>query len=482
MTLKLFNYITRKKEAFRPLKEKQVGLYTCGPTVYNFAHIGNLRTYVFEDVLRRTLEFSGYRVKHVMNITDVGHLTDDADSGEDKLEEGAKREKKTVWDIARFYTDAFFVDTEKLTIERPHVKAPATGHIPDQLKLISQLLKKKIAYETATAIYFDVSKFKRYARYARQALTRLRVASRSEVVRDPEKRHPADFALWFKLADKFKNHTMRWPSPWGDGFPGWHIECSAISAKFLGQPFDIHTGGVDHIFPHHTNEIAQSEAAYGKPLARFWLEGEHLLVDGKKMSKSLGNVYRLKDLEERGYSPLDFRYLLLEAHYRKQLNFTWRSLDGAKAARLAVENSVLRLKGGGYGGSLRDETETLKVIAAAKKLFLNAIADDLNTPKALVAMSELLHYGNKMLDRGILTERAARVMLAAVFEFDRVFGLGLRSIKPPLLPPEVERLLGKREEERRKKNWKEADRIRDEIKELGYEIEDTAAGPKLRRV
>ncbi|KKU04579.1 MAG: Cysteine-tRNA ligase, partial [Parcubacteria group bacterium GW2011_GWA2_45_30] len=328
----MVNTLTRKKEIFRPIHKNWVGLYTCGPTVYNYAHIGNLRTYIFEDVLRRTLEYAGYKIKHVMNITDVGHLTSDADEGEDKLEKEARQEKKSVWDIAEFYTGAFLNDISRLNIKRAGVLAPATKNIKQQITLIKKLFQKGFAYETTQAVYFDVSKFKTYTKLSRQRIDEKITAARAEVIQDPKKKNPPDFALWFKRIGKFKNHALHWSSPWGDGFPGWHIECSAISTKYLGQPFDIHTGGVDHISVHHTNEIAQSEGAFGKPLVKYWMHGEFLLLDQARMGKSVGNFITLNTLVEKGFNPFAFRYLALGAHYRSKLNFTWESLEAAKCS------------------------------------------------------------------------------------------------------------------------------------------------------
>ena len=306
----LHNQLTKKKEPFKPIKKGGVGLYTCGPTVYNFAHIGNLRTYIFEDVLRRVLEYNGFKIKHVMNITDVGHLTSDADTGEDKLEKMAKIEKKSVWDIAGFYTKQFLKDINLLNVKKADILSPATKNIEEQITIIKRLFKNRFVYETRSAVYFDVSKFKNYTKLSRQKLSEKISGAREEVVVDVEKKNPQDFVLWFKLAGRFEHHIMRWDSPWGKGFPGWHIECSAISRKYLGQPFDIHTGGVDHINIHHTNEIAQSEGAYGKPLANFWVHGEFLLIDGARMGKSEGNFITLKKLIEKGYEPPAFRYLV----------------------------------------------------------------------------------------------------------------------------------------------------------------------------
>ena len=484
MAVTLYNYRTLKKESFRPLQQGSVGLYTCGPTVYNHQHIGNYRTYIFEDVLRRALEWNGYRVRHVMNITDVGHLTGDVDAGEDKLELGAKREKKTVWEVARFYTRSFLRDLPLLNIKRADVVAPATAHIADQIRVIRRLVARGYAYETPTAVYFDVRKFKPYGKYSHQPLAKLKIGARAEVIQDPAKRHPADFALWFKRTGKFKHHAMHWPSPWGDGFPGWHIECSAISSKHLGQPFDIHTGAVDHIFPHHTNEIAQSEAAYGKPLARFWLEGAHLVVDGRKMSKSLGNVYLIRDVINRGFDPLDFRYFVLGAHYRTQLNFTWKALAAAARGRAGLSNAIERIRrgpsAGRRSGSLRDEVEVLKVVAAAERQFRAALTDDLNTPKALAVVNELLHYGNSLLDRRLPTGRAVRIIGMTVKTFDRVLGLGLGRRQKSAIPNAVRKLAAEREAFRRAKRWAEADKLRERIKKLGYLAEDTVDGLRLK--
>lgn len=471
--LRFFNYLSRKKQVFKPIKKGSVGLYTCGPTVYNYAHIGNLRTYIFEDVLRRTLEYAGYKVRHVMNITDVGHLTSDADTGEDKLEKEARAEKKSVWDVAKFYTKAFLNDIERLNIKKARVLTPATAHIKDQIAVIRQLFKKGLAYETASAVYFDVSKFKNYAKLSRQKLNQKITGAREEVVIDPEKRHPYDFVLWFKLAGRFKNHIMRWPSPWGEGFPGWHIECSAISTKYLGQPLDIHTGGVDHVNIHHTNEIAQSEGAYGKPLAKYWMEGEFLLIDRGKMAKSEGNFITLETLIKKGFNPLSFRYLALSAHYRSQLNFTWEAMRGA-------ENSL---------GRLREFVRTFKQshlgtkfpsgnLVPKKKKFHSAISDDLNTPKALAVAWNLINEYHKSASRRT-QKYDAKAILDLLYDFDKVLGLGLADVKPEIAPPEAQKLLKEREKARKAKDFKKADEIREKIRRLGWQVNDTERGSHL---
>ncbi len=316
--LKLYNTLTREKEEFHPIKQNVVTMYSCGPTVYNYAHIGNLRTYVFMDMLRRSLRYCGYKIKGVMNITDVGHLLSDADDGEDKMEKAAKEQKKTPREIADYYTEIFFKDLTRLNIGKPEIIAKATEHIPDMISYVQDLVKKGYGYETSDGIYFDIAKFDGYGKLSRLNLDEQIAGARVEV--NTEKRHPADFALWKKAE---KNHIMQWESPWGMGYPGWHIECSAMSRKYLGVTFDIHTGGVDHIPVHHENEIAQSEAREDTKTVNTWMHGEFMLVDGGKMSKSLGNTYTIDNLIERGYSPLAFRYFCLNAHYRKKLNFTF---------------------------------------------------------------------------------------------------------------------------------------------------------------
>ncbi len=468
MELKLYNTLTRKKELFTPLKKGKAGLYTCGPTVYNHQHLGNYRTYIFEDVLKRVLERAGYRVKHVMNITDVGHLTSDADTGEDKLEKGAAREGKTVWDVAHFYTDAFLRDIDTLNIARADTLVPATGEIPAQITIINELFKKGYAYQTEHAIYFDVSKFRDYTRLSRQKLEDKKTAVRSEVVEDLEKRHSVDFALWFFTVGKYKDHVMRWPSVWGEGFPGWHIECSAISTKYLGQPFDIHAGGIDHIPVHHTNEIAQSEGAYDKPLAHYWVHGEFLLIDEQKMAKSAGNFYTLATLAEEGLSPLVFRYLVLTAHYRTQMNFTRESLSAAQQSLERLYDFVRLLQKTSYRG----ETSIVK----RRENFDTAVADDLNTPQALAIIWELIHAYHKDPEG-----YDPKQILNLLYDFDEVLGLGLKDIKKESTPAEVKILVAEREKARQHKDWKKSDELREKIKALGYLVKDTDKGVMIQR-
>ena len=492
----LYNTLTRKKEIFKPLRRGRVGLYTCGPTVYNYAHIGNLRTYIFEDVLRRVLTGAGYRVRHVMNITDVGHLTSDADAGEDKLEKGAAREGKSVWDIAKFYTDAFLRDIAALNIRRADKLVPATATIKDQVGLIQKLFARGYAYETGQAVYFDVSRFKNYTRLSRQKLDEKKTAARADVVEDHEKRQAQDFALWFKRVGKFSDHAMHWPSPWGDGFPGWHIECSAISTKYLGQPFDIHTGGVDHISVHHTNEIAQSEGATGKPLARVWMHGEFLLVQEEKMAKSASNFYTLATLTEKGVDPvrskapkasadvplahrtsngidpLAFRYLVLTAHYRSRLNFSWESLAAAEQSLTRLRDFICIL--------LLSRSNHYRGLASIVKYafaFEKAVADDLNTPQALAIIWDIIGAYHK--NPAQFNPAAVRRLL---LNFDKILGLGLADIKEVSIPAQVKKLAAEREKYRTAKDWTKSDELRDQIKAAGYELEDTPSGPKLKKI
>lgn len=472
--IRLYNTLTRKIEDFKPIRKGRVGLYTCGPTVYNFAHIGNLRTYIFEDILRRTLEYSGYRVRHVMNITDVGHLTSDADAGEDKLEKGAKREGKTVWDIARFYTQAFLRDIRALNIKRAHTLIPATSAIKEQIAIIKKLFKGGFAYETPEAVYFDVLKFRDYTKLSRQRLEEKKVGARADVVEDPAKKHPQDFALWFKRVGKFKNHTMHWPSPWGDGFPGWHIECSAISTSTLGQPFDIHTGGVDHISVHHTNEIAQSEGAFKKPLANVWMHGEFLFVADSKMAKSAGTFLTLHELEKKEFDPFAFRYLVLTSHYRSKLNFTWESLAGAAQSLDRLRGFIRTLLSAGRGRAKSDKKETLKKY---KKEFADVLYNDLDTARALSIFWTLMHAYNSFPDRF-----DPSALLKLVYSFDTVLGLGLSKIKKIALPADVKKLAAERELCRKEKKWREADEIRLKIEKAGFRVRDSKKGPVLEKI
>lgn len=388
MDIYLNNTLTKKKEIFKPLNPPNIGMYTCGMTVYDFAHIGHGRKYVTDDILKRTLIYNDFKVKHVQNVTDVGHLVSDSDEGEDKMEKGAKKSGKTVWEIAKFYEKHFYDSIDKLNIIRPDIVCRATDHIKEQIEMVQKLVDKGFAYDTPEAVYFDVTKDVDYGKLTGQGLSEKRVAIRKEVETGEHKKHPADFALWFKRVGRFADHTMHWDSPWGDGFPGWHIECSAMSVKYLGEQFDIHTGGEDHITIHHTNEIAQTESATGKtPFVKYWLHTAFLMVDGTKMSKSLDNFYTIDDVIKKGFDPLALRYLYLTSHYKKPLNFTWDSLQSAQNALSKLKNQITNLKTSSR--TVLSDEKNEKIIEYRKK-FLSVINDDLNTSKALAILWEVI--------------------------------------------------------------------------------------------
>lgn len=455
----LYNTLSRKKENFRPIKKNEVSLYTCGPTVYWFAHIGNLRTYIFEDILKRVLEYNGYRVKHVMNITDVGHLVSDQDVGEDKIVAAAQREKKSAWEIARFYEEKFKNDLELLNIKPPTVWVRATKTIEEQIDLIKILEKKGFTYLLADGVYFDTSRLKKYGRLWPKKM-KILPGARIEMV--PGKKNPTDFALW-KFTPPGVKREMEWDSPWGRGFPGWHTECVVMSKKFLGVPFDIHCGGIDHILIHHTNEIAQAEAAYGKILANYWLHGEFLEVEGEKMSKSLGNIFTLKDLIDKGFHPLSFRYFCLTAHYRSKQNFTFEALKASENALFRIREKIRELK----KKRIKKKTKRIKEY---QKRFLGFINDDLNIPRALALFWEVIN-SKKLFEE-------ERYFL--LIDFDRVFGLKLKEIKKPKIPKEITKMVKERENYRKEGNFQKADEIRKKIEDLGYKIEDTKEGPKIK--
>jgi cysteinyl-tRNA synthetase len=438
--MKLYNTLSRQLEEVIPFNPPKVGMYACGPTVYWSTHIGHMSKYVGDDILRRVLTLNGFAVKHVMNITDVGHLTSDADEGEDKMEKGAARENLSVWELAKKYEREFFETMAALNVLRPDVVCRATEYIPEQIALIKRLQERGFVYQTAAAVYFDVAKFPEYGRLAGQKLEEKITGARDEVVSDPQKKNPYDFALWMKCVGRFEKHIMRWDSPWGVGFPGWHIECSAMSMKNLGEQFEIHTGGVDHIGVHHPAEIAQSEAATGKkPFVKYWVHRAFILVDGKKMSKSLNNFYELEDVRRKGFEPLALRYFFLTGHYRQPLNFTWEALENA-------QNSL---------GKLRQKARTLKTQGGAtlKDKFLEALNDDLNTPRALAVAWQ--------------TENRRDLE-----EFDQVLGLDLFKTEEKVIPEEILALLKEREAARQKRDFAAADKIRELIISKGYDVSD----------
>ena len=476
MSVKLHNTLSRQVEEFTPGNGSEVKLYTCGPTVYSYYHIGNLRNAVFNDTLRRALEAAGYKVKHVMNITDVGHLTSDADEGEDKLEKGASAEGKSVREVADFYTEAFKKDVTALNILPPNGYegkldnyARATDFIDDQIDIVTKLLEKGFAYQTAQAIYFDVTKLPDYGKLTGQKLSDKEVGARDEVVTDKDKHHPQDFALWFFTVGHFAGHSMHWPSPWGEGFPGWHLECSAIIHATLGEPIDIHTGAVDLIGTHHTNEIAQTEAATGKTLSNYWVHNEYVLIDGRKMSKSLNNIYRLEDVTAKGYDPLALRLLFLQSHYRSQSNFTWEALDDAAAflRRLSAWADLKFQAPADTSGNVGDTySEALTKIK-------NSLFDDLNTADALGRLSGLASQSEA---QGVDADRI-QVLLE---EVDTLLGLSLSNRED--IGSELKDLIDKRETARRAKDWPLSDKLRDRLLEHKLELNDTPDGAIWRRI
>lgn len=468
MNIYLHNTLSRQKEIFKPLKDKKVGLYTCGPTVYWYAHIGNLRTYVFEDILRRVLEYNDYEVQHIMNITDIGHLSSDADEGEDKIVKAAIKEGKTAQEIADFYTTAFKEDIKKLNILEPNIYCKATEHIEEQIELIKNLERQGFTYQAGGNIYFDVSKSKDYGKLAN---INLNAPQKTRVTADPNKKNPHDFVLWFTKS-KFQNQEMKWSSPWGAGYPGWHIECSAMAMKYLGETIDIHCGGIDHIGVHHTNEIAQSEAATGKIFANYWLHSEFLLLNHGKMAKSAGTIFTLNDIIQKKINPLALRYLFFTAHYRSPLNFSWESLE---AAQNALNNLYENFKKLDSVATHKEESATAKkdseIITGYKEKFLTIINDDLNMPEALALTWQIIK------DKKLTNNDKNQLML----DFDKIFGLGLNELKKAAIkiPAEIKKMIQLREKARQEKNWREADKIRREIENNGYMIEDTNRGPKI---
>ena len=465
MDIYFYNTLTRKKDKFIPIDKNEVKIYSCGPTVYKDATIGNMRTNIFQDVLRRVLKYNGYKIKHVMNITDVGHLVSDGDEGEDKMIKSAKEEHKTPLEIAEHYTKLFFQDLKDLNIEMPEIICKATDHIPEMLEYVKKLMENGYAYETSTAIYFDISKLDKYPILSNLDIEEQKAGARVNV--DPEKRNPYDFALWIKAPE---NHLMKWDSPWGPSYPGWHIECSAMGQKYLGEQFDIHTGGIDLIPTHHENEIAQSKGACGKIPANYWLHGEYLLINGGKMSKSLGNVYSIKDIKDRGYDPIVYKLLCYSCSYRIKLNFTWEGME-------ATSKSLNRLRNGyktHIEGKEKLDEEDRKRLEEIEHNFHEAINDDMNMPLAMSYVWEAVRYNKK-------SPEVADLLL----KFDTV--LGLKVDKEPEqeeieIPQEVLDLMKQRKQARQEKNWTESDRLRDLIKEKGYEVKDTKDGMDISKI
>ncbi|HAZ09118.1 MAG TPA: cysteine--tRNA ligase [Elusimicrobia bacterium] len=456
MVLRLYNSLSRAKEDFAPLCAPQVGLYTCGPTVYNYQHVGNYRTYIFEDVLVRSLKLLGYAPNRVMNITDVGHLTSQGDEGEDKMEVGAAREGKTAWEIAQFYTDAFLADCRALNLLAPDTLCRATDHIQEQIALVRCLEAKGFVYKISDGLYFDTAKFPDYGKLmTRGHLEGLKSGARVEA--NAEKKHITDFALW-KFSPAGSKRQMEWNSPWGKGFPGWHIECSAMAMRFLGETFDIHCGGIDHVPVHHTNEIAQSEGATGRPFARFWMHSEFLLMNQAKMAKSSGGFIKLSDLKDKGFSPLDYRYHCFTAHYRKQLDFTWETLEGSKTSRRRLRDAALALAG---------EPSQLNCAEYSSR-FKEALSDDLNMPAAMAVVWDALKSDLPGGAKKAFLEEAEAVLALDLFKKDI----------EKTADPKVAKLLVARDDARKRKDFPQADRIRQEIEAAGYSVEDGKDGAK----
>ena len=463
MKLTFYNTLTRKKEEFHSIDENRVRMYSCGPTVYSYAHIGNFRTYIFMDTLRRVLKYNGYELKHVMNITDVGHLESDADEGEDKMEKAARKEKKDPYEIANFYTKIFLKDMEKLNIDKPEIITKATENISQMIDYVKEIIKNGYAYETSKGIYFDISKLDKYPVLSNRKLDDQIAGARVDV--DPEKKNPYDFALWIKAPE---NHIMKWESPWGLSYPGWHLECSTMGRRFLGEEFDIHTGGVDHIPTHHENEIAQSKGATGKIPAHVWMHCEYLQVDGGKMSKSLGNTYTISQLQEKGISPLAFKLFCFTAHYRNKLNFTFEGAYGAQKALERLYDSYIKNANG-----VDDVDED--IIKEYEERFLAYINDDMNMPGAMSVVWEIARNAKKSI-------KFADLLL----KFDKVLGLDIKNAENYLLefkheeseelPEEIKALVEERKQARAEKNWAKSDEIRDRIISLGYSIKDTKDG------
>lgn len=454
--LRIYNTLSHELEEFKPLNLPVVRMYSCGPTVYDYQHVGHMRRYVGDDILIRVLKLNGFEVKHVMNITDVGHLVSDSDTGEDKMEKGAKKFGKSVWDIAKMFEDQFIDSCKKLNINLPKDLMHATDYIKEQIELIKVLEQKGFTYRIEDGIYFDTLKFPNYYKLSRQNPNELKAGARVEIVEG--KKNISDFALWkFSPTNDPSTNSghgkreMEWDSPWGIGFPGWHIECSAMSMKALGESLDLHTGGIDHINIHHSNEIAQSEGATGKPFVKYWVHHNFLVVEGEKMSKSLNNFYTVEDVIKKDFDPMALRYLYLQTHYRQEMNFTWQALEGAQSALNKLRNFIDGFDGGGI------------VLENFKKDFIDAVNDDMNMSKALAFVWEMIKSDNLDSDKA-----------KTLWEFDNILGLGLLNYKheDKEMPEEIKKLLEKREVLRKEKKYEEADKIREEIIKLGFRVED----------
>jgi cysteinyl-tRNA synthetase len=477
--LKLYNTLTKQKEEFKPIHKGKVSIYTCGPTVYDYIHIGNIRAYLTADILRRYLEYSGYEVRHIKNITDVGHLTQDdiaqGDTGEDKILKKALAEKKTPAEITKFFEESFRSDEKEMNILPAHYFPRATAHIPQMIKMIKKLIEKGHSYEKNGNVFYDVTSFKDYGKLSGNTLENLKVGARLE--EHPDKKHPWDFALWLK-ADP--NHILQWDSPWSRGYPGWHIECSAMSMEYLGDTIDIHSGAEDNIFPHHEAEIAQSEGATGKKFVHYWVHLRHLLVDGAKMSKSKGNFYRLQNIKDKGFDPMHLRLLFLSSHYRKNVDFSWPALEQARANFERIAEWIEKLK-----NIASKDTRSItpaKLIIAERLLpeFKSAMDDDLNTPLALSQLYEFMTISNRKISKHALGHTEAKEILESFEKMNKVFGLRF-SENETEIPKDVKKLADDRSTARKNKDFKKADELRKEIEKMGFEIEDLEDSYKLKK-
>ncbi|MDD5489893.1 MAG: cysteine--tRNA ligase [Candidatus Moranbacteria bacterium] len=476
--LKLYNTLTKQKEEFKPIHKGKVSIYTCGPTVYDYIHIGNLRSFMTADVLRRYLEYSGYEVRHIKNITDVGHLTADdiaqADTGEDKILKKALAEKKTPEEIAKFYTEAFHRDEDAMNILRAHFFPKATAHIPQMIRTIETLIKNGNAYEKNGNVFFDVTSFPDYGKLSGNTLAELKVGARLE--EHPDKKNPWDFALWLKARP---DHVLQWDSPWSKGYPGWHIECSAMSMEYLGDTMDIHTGGEDNIFPHHEAEIAQSECFSGKKFVNFWVHTRHLLVEGEKMSKSKGNFYTPQDIRKKGFDPMHLRLLYLSSHYKKNLDFSWKAMEQAKANFERIRDSFQKIS-----GMLSDKSPALVKNNFCQKhisMFENAMNDDLNTPLALSALYDMITHANTKISSGEMNAEKAAKILTTFEKMNKVFGLKFPE-KETEIPENIKKLADERMSARKNKDFEKADKLRKEIEKSGYTVEDSGDSYKIKKL
>lgn len=479
--MNIYNTLTNKKEEFKPINPGKVSMYTCGPTVYGRIHIGNIRSYLNADILRRYLEYIGYEVRHIKNITDVGHLTDDdvnqGDSGEDKLVKKSKEEKKTPEEIAEFYENYFREVEKEINILPAQFFPKATSHVPQMIKIIEKLIENKYAYEKNGNVFFDIEKFKDYGKLSGNTLENLKVGARLE--EHPDKKNPWDFALWLKAP---KDHLMKWDSPWGSGYPGWHIECSAMSIKYLGETIDIHTGGSDNVFPHHEAEIAQSECFTGKKFVNYWFHGRMLLENGEKMSKSKGNLYLLEDIKKKSYSAMDLRMLLTSSHYRSTINFSWGAMDQAKKNLEKISEFFKKLKSVSPSELPKKGEFDDKKIKKYQDKFELAMNDDLNTPLALSTVYEMITEINKLLGDKKVSADQIESVLNFWEKINKIFGLILHDGQDKRIPDEIKEIAAQRENARTNKDFKKADNLRDKLREKGYEVEDLENKYEIKKI